>query len=124
MKPLRLASVLLSLLALAAGCNGTETGNPMLDGKVGVEGRTTDALQVGIGTGPGLVIEEAWVSLGALDLFDECGDARTPAAPAAGPSVVDLAAGLAAPFEFVALAGSYCALSVPLAPPGEILPPG
>ena len=127
----------------AAGCMGTEVGNPQDDAVVSV--RFQGLLS---GPGPqtlpsGLVIEEAWLTIGQLELWSGVASApgRSPA-PTPAPSRCDgpkttlmqahtfaelvSAQALPGPIEDRAQATQYCLVKLKLAlpQPNEALPAG
>lgn len=57
------------LLGSLAGCLGTETGNPPLDGTMSVNAHSSDSATVALRAPEGgAVVEELWVSLGDLEI--------------------------------------------------------
>jgi hypothetical protein len=124
--PAGIAPVLLALCACADG--GSETGNPALPMRIGLNARSSDPEAVAISTGTaGTVIAEAWVAFGEFAFLQGEQCASLGDYDVTGPTldVVDLSRSDARITVEVSPA-SYCGLVVPLhtATPSAELPDG
>jgi hypothetical protein len=99
--------------SVAAACAGTETGNPSLTSQLAIASHSSAPEKVALLEGAGIVIEEAWLSIGAIALAEgeACdGGERRFEAPALGTGNHD--GRHAAITELAAEEGRYCRLTL------------
>lgn len=115
-------TLLLAIATLAAGCIGTETGNPSF-ALVAIDTHSSDPESVSVrAESAEVVIDQAWISFGAIELAPECagagvesdvlgaGDHSEP-----GPLMFEIALDETA---------SFSCLRAPFAPIAAMLPAG
>ncbi len=119
---MRLAFALLSIASIAAGCAGSETGNPFV-GDVATDTHSSDPDAVDVLASAGVIVEQAWVVLDPIAFHPAaaCEDDSDLVADLAVGAVDHAAAGaVRAAVELPA--DDYCRLSVNLATAAVPLP--
>jgi len=125
-KPLSLLAVAagLALAALAAaGCAGTETGNPF-QVELRADAHSSDPGAVAVGEGGAVVVSQAWLALDAIAWFPAFDCVGTISDDSADFGTADHAAAGAVLEEFELVEGTYCRAVLPFVHAAAPLPEG
>jgi hypothetical protein len=119
-----LLALVVAVAALAAGCEGTETGNPF-QVELRADAHSSDPTAIAVGAGGAVVVSQAWLALDPIDIAPaaDCGAAGEVSQPPDFGTADHAAAG-ATLEEFELAEGDYCGALLPFTRAALPLPAG
>ncbi len=126
LKPLSFLALVagLALAGLAAaGCTGTETGNPF-QVELRADAHSSDPAAIAVGEGGAVVVSQAWLALDPIAWFPDFDCIGSAASDMPDFGTADHAAAGAVLEEFELVEGHYCRARLPFVPASAPLPGG